>query len=431
MAKHDALTDLPNRVLLRERLEKALKARRREDDLAVLCLDLDRFKDVNDTLGHPLGDALLKAVADRLRTCVREMDTIARLGGDEFAIVQLAASQPTDATALAARIIGILSAPYEVNDHQLVIGASIGIALSPDDGTNPDELLRNADLALYRAKNEGRGTYRFFETEMDARMQARRKMELDLRKALVTGEFELNYQPLVNLECNEISGFEALLRWHHPVRGTVSPAEFIPLAEETGLIVPIGEWVLRQACAEAATWPTPIKVAVNLSPVQFRNRNLVNTVFSALSATGLAPQRLELEITESVLLQKSEVTIATLCQLHEFGVRIALDDFGTGYSSLSYLRSFPFDKIKIDRCFISDLTKNDGDSLAIVRAVAGLGRALAMATTAEGVETKEQLEIVRAEGCTEAQGFFLSPPKTAEKVARQFLPRNENSANAA
>jgi predicted signal transduction protein with EAL and GGDEF domain len=310
--------------------------------------------------------------------------------------------------------------PYELNGHQVVIDVSIGIALSPNDGTDSDQLLKSADMAMSGAKSEGRGTYRYFEPEMDARMKTRRTLEVDLRKALINGEFELHYQPLVNLQNNEVSGCEALLRWHHPERGMISPAEFIPVAEETGLIVSIGEWVLRQACAEAATWPDGVKVAVNLSPVQFRNQALTQVVISTLAASGLSPHRLELEITESVLLQNNEATFGMLHQLRELGVRIAMDDFGTGYSSLSYLRSFPFDKIKIDRCFINDLSKKV-DSLAIVRAVVGLASSLNMVTTAEGVETQQQMEIVRALGCTEMQGYFFSRPKPAAEISRLFL----------
>jgi diguanylate cyclase (GGDEF)-like protein len=431
MAHHDVLTELPNRVLLRERLEQALSGARKEKNLAVFCLDLDRFKDINDTLGHPIGDALLKAVGERLSGCVREGDTVARLGGDEFSIVQVSPDQPLAATALASRIIEAMARPFDLDGHQVTVGASIGIAVSPMDGTDPDQLMRNADLALYRAKGEGRGIHRFFEAHMDAHMQERCRLQLDLRKALASGEFELYYQPVVNLESNEISGLEALLRWHHPERGNVSPADFIPLAEETGLIVAIGEWVLRQACREAAAWPSHIKVAVNLSAVQFKNRHLVDTVFSALAASGLAPQRLELEITESVLLKHNDITLATLHQLRALGVRIALDDFGTGYSSLSYLRSFPFDKIKIDRCFVSDLTEVADDSLAILRAVAGLGSSLGIATTAEGVETKEQVQRVREEGCTEMQGYFFSPPRPIKDIARLFLGRDGKADIAA
>ena len=403
MAHHDALTDLPNRVLLRQRLEDALRDKERQ--VAVLWLDLDRFKEVNDTLGHGVGDCLLKAAAERLRDCIRAKDTVARLGGDEFAVIQTTADQPTGATSLAARIIETLSTPYQIDDHQVVISTSVGISVSPVDSTDPDQLLRNADLALYRAKGEGRGTYRFFEPGMDARMHARRRLELDLRKALTAGSFELHYQPIVDLDRNAVTAFEALLRWNHPERGRVPPAEFIPLAEETGLIASIGEWVLRAACAHAADWPGHIRVAVNLSPLQFNQHNIVQLVADALGASGLPASRLELEVTESVLLENTERTLATLHQMRDLGVRISMDDFGTGYSSLSNLRSFPFHKIKIDQSFIQGLGK-DEQCFTIVQAVAGLGAGLCMTTTAEGVETRDQLDWVRVLGITEVQGFY-------------------------
>jgi predicted signal transduction protein with EAL and GGDEF domain len=354
-------------------------------------------------------------VADRLRSVVRETDTIARMGGDEFTIVQTAITQPADSTALAHRVIESVSAPYMIEGQQVVIGTSVGIAVGPSDGTNPDQLIRNADLALYRAKGDGRSTYRFFERDMDAQMQVRRSMECDLRNALAAGEFELHYQPVVNLASNDVSGFEALIRWRHPQKGIVSPGTFIPLAEEIGLIVPLGEWAIREACATAAKWPADLKIAVNLSPAQFRSPGLVQVAVGALAASGLAPERLELEITESTLLQDSEATLNMLYQLRALGVRIAMDDFGTGYSSLSYLQSFPFDKIKIDRSFVKDIADGVG-SLNIVRAVAAMANGLGMTTTAEGVETKEQLDTVRAEGCTEMQGFLFSRPLPASEV---------------
>ncbi|WP_278075608.1 EAL domain-containing protein [Mesorhizobium sp. WSM4884] len=416
MARHDGLTDLPNRILFRERAEEALaEMERRDGKAAFLCLDLDHFKMVNDTLGHPIGDALLKEVASRLRQVVGEDDTVARLGGDEFVIIQREAGQPVEATALAQRVIDALSAPYVVDGHGVVISASVGISIAPNDSRNADQLLKNGDMALYRAKAEGRGTYRFFEPEMDARMQARRFLELDLREALVRGQFEIYYQPLLNLGRGEVSCFEALLRWHHPTRGIVSPAEFIALAEEIGLIVPIGEWVIKQACLDAARWPDGIKVAVNLSPTQFRSSRLLSTIVEALDVSGLPPSQLELEITETVLLANTQATLAMLQHIHMLGVHIAMDDFGTGYSSLSYLRSFPFDKIKIDQSFVKDA--NDVDSsVAIIRAVTSLGSSLGMQTTAEGIETAEQLERVRTEGCTEAQGFLLSRPLPARDI---------------
>jgi diguanylate cyclase (GGDEF)-like protein len=423
MAHHDALTDLANRVLLNERLEQALIRVRRDEMVAIHHLDLDQFKAVNDTLGHPGGDKLLKMVADRLRLLVRESDTVARMGGDEFAIVQIAAD-PTDATTLAQRIISAISEPFDIGGHHAVIGASIGIAVGPGDGLSPDELLRNADLALYRAKGDGRGTFRFFEPEMDLQMQARRIMEQDLRKALPAGEFELHYQPIINLANNEISGFEALIRWNHPTQGRIAPNAFIPLAEEIGFIVLLGEWVIREACATAARWPDDIHVAVNISAVQFRSPGLMQVILGALAASGLHPTRLEIEITESVLLQDKETTLATLHQLRTLGVRIAMDDFGTGYSSLTYLQCFPFDKIKIDRSFVKDITENAG-SLNIVRAVAGLANGLGIKTTAEGVETKEQLDTISSEGCTEVQGFLFSHPLPAREIERIFLSRRE------
>jgi diguanylate cyclase (GGDEF)-like protein len=418
LARHDALTNLPNRTKFREHLKQAL--RRANHHIAVLCLDLDHFKDINDSLGHPIGDDLLKEVARRLLASVREADTVSRLGGDEFAIVHVGSElQASEAASIAARLVEIIGAPYVIQGHQLMIGASIGISTAPDDGNDPDQLLKNADLALYRAKADGRGTYRFFEAGMDARAQARRLLELDLRAALLRNEFEVYYQPFQDLKTNRIIGFEALVRWNHPLRGMIPPLNFIPLAEETGLIVPIGDWVLRTACMDAVGWSQDVCVAVNLSPAQFKNLHLVPSVTSALAASGLPARRLELEITESVLLQDSEATLATLHKLRGFGVRISMDDFGTGYSSLSYLRSFPFDKIKIDRSFVHELATRD-DSMAIVRAVTGLGKSLGISTTAEGVETNEQLTLLRSEGCTEVQGFLFSPPRPAADVEKML-----------
>ena len=416
MARHDVLTGLPNRVLLREHLELALARGRRGGSVAVLCLDLDRFKAVNDVLGHPAGDALLCAVADRLRMCVREADLVVRLDGDEFAVVQESAKQPVEASALARRLIDALAAPFEIERQPVTIGTSVGIALSEDGLSTPDALLKCADLALYEAKSGGRGIFRFFEAEMDAVMQVRRALELDLRRTLATGQFEVFYQPLVKTGGAGIGGFEALLRWHHPERGTVSPALFIPMAEEIGLIGAIGEWVLRQACADAASWPGALKVAVNLSPAQFRGRSLTADVEAALAASGLPPERLELEITESVLLQDDDGVLDTLHALRAMGVRISMDDFGTGYSSLSYLRRFPFDKIKIDQSFVRGMADHE-DCSAIVRAVIGLGRSLGMTVNAEGVETAAQLAALQAEGCGEVQGYLFSKPKPVGEVA--------------
>jgi diguanylate cyclase (GGDEF)-like protein len=420
MAHHDALTDLANRVLLNERLESALATFRDGEMIAVHHLDLDQFKAVNDTFGHPAGDQLLKIVAERLRGLVRTTDTIARMGGDEFVVLQAPIADPTEASALAQAIIELMSMPYDLNGHQAVVGASIGIAVSPGDGSSCDNLLRNADLALYRAKADGRGTFRFFEPVMDLQMQTRRTMELDLRKALPAGQFELYYQPVVNVASNEIRGFEALIRWNDPERGMIAPATFIPLAEEIGFIVPLGEWVIRQACVAAAKWPEDIHVAVNISAVQFRSPDLMKVIVGALAASGLDPARLELEITETVLLHSKEATLAVLHQLRALGVRIAMDDFGTGYSSLTYLQCFPFDKIKIDRSFVKDVTENKG-SLNIVRAVAALANGMGMTTTAEGVETQDQLDRIAAEGCTEMQGFLFSRPIPEREIERTFL----------
>jgi diguanylate cyclase (GGDEF)-like protein len=429
LAHYDALTGLVNRTLLRERLDEALAGIDRGETLAVLCLDLDHFKHINDTLGHPTGDALLQKVAERLNASVRASDLVARLGGDEFAIIQ-AGGTPQTATELASRILEAFTEPYEVSGHNLPVGVSIGIAMAPADGADPDALFKNADLALYLAKGEGRGAYRFFETDMDMRMHARRQLELDLRQAIAKAEFELHYQPILELETNKIGGFEALLRWNHPSSGKVSPAEFIPLAEESGLIVPIGEWVLRRACADAAGWAEELSVSVNVSPMQFKNQNLVQTVFNALAASGLAPARLELEITETVLLHNTEATLDTLRRLRALGVRIAMDDFGVGYSSLSYFQSFHFDKIKLDRSFINGLNK-DESSLAILRAVASLGANLSITTTAEGVETEEQLEQIRKEGISQIQGYLVSPPRAAEDLREMTRPIKPQPADVA
>jgi diguanylate cyclase (GGDEF)-like protein len=409
LAHHDALTNLPNRVSFHESLGHALAFARRGHQLALHCLDLDQFKAVNDTLGHPVGDGLLKAVAARLQSALREIDAIARLGGDEFAIVQTSIESPIEATVLASRVIELIAAPFEIEGHQIVIGASIGVAFAPQDGLDADELLKNADLALYRAKFDGRGVYRLFQTAMDAEMQSRRLIELDLRNALNGGQFEVYYQPLVDLHAQAVTGFEALLRWHHPQRGMIPPDKFIPIAEEIGAILPIGEWVLRQACAAAAAWPDGQSISVNLSPVQFKSRDLLAMVTSALRDAGLAAGRLELEITETVMLHDTVATLSTLHELRSLGVRIAMDDFGTGYSSLSYLRSFPFDRIKIDQSFVRELGKQR-DCAAIIRAVIALSHDLGMATTAEGVETRDQLRTLALAGCSAVQGYLFSRP---------------------
>jgi len=419
MAHHDALTDLPNRVMLGEWLEHALAHVARGQSFALLHIGLDDFKAVNETLGHEVGDELLKIVAARLRGCVREAELVARVGGDEFAVVQNGVTSPTDAALLARRIREIISAPYNLRGQIAIVDASIGITLAPGDAHVSQELMKNADMALHRAKAEGRGSYRFFEPGMDARMQTRRTLELALRNALPNGEFELYYQPVVDLSSNAVTSCEALIRWRHPERGMIPPVEFIPVAEELGLIVPLGEWVIRKACADAATWPAGIKVAINLSPTQLSSRQLVPTVVNALASSRLSSQRLVFEITEAVLMQNTESNLTTLHQLRELGARIALDDFGTGYSSLSYLRSFPFDKIKIDRSFIKGL--DDGDeSVSIVRAITGLARSLDMATTAEGVETEEQLDQVRQLGCNEMQGYLFSRPVPLRDLAPLF-----------
>jgi len=431
MAHHDALTYLPNRLVFEDRLGQLLKGMRQEDGgAAVLCIDLDHFKDVNDSLGHPAGDQLLKQVAQRLLECVRSGDVVARLGGDEFAILQSSACQPEYAEGLARRLVKTLCTPYDIDGTRVVIGASVGIAIATGDGKDVNHLLKNADIALYKAKGDGRGTYCLFEAEMDVQLQARRAMELDLVGAIDKHELILFYQPLFDLETNNVSGFEALLRWRHPSLGMVSPAQFIPIAEEIGLIARIGEWVLRQACQDAVTWPVDVTVAVNLSPLQFRNSNLVHIVRASLDASGLPPRRLELEITESALLKDNDKVLATLHELRDLGVEIALDDFGTGYSSLSYLRSFPFDKIKIDQSFVREMDRRP-DCLAIVHSVAQLAQKLGMATTAEGVETLEQLDQVRKAGCTQAQGYYFDRPKPASEVVRWFTRPTQQLETAA
>ena len=430
LAHYDALTGLPNRVHFREQLEQALKWVHRGGRLATLYLDLDQFKSVNDTLGHPVGDELLKLVATRLRTCLRETDIVARLGGDEFAVIQTAIAGPADVIDLVTRIQKAIREPYEAGGHQLLADASIGIAIAPDDGADPDQLLKNADLAMYRAKADGRGTYRFYEPGMDARVKARLALESDLREAILSNGFELHYQPVVNLGNNRIAGCEALLRWRHPERGLVSPTEFIPIAEETGLITTLGEWVLRSACTEAANWPDDIKVAVNVSPVQFKSGGLVQTIIGTLAASRLPARRLELEITEAVLIRDDEEALVILHQLRKLGVGIALDDFGTGYSSLSYLQRFPFDKIKIDRSFIKDVADANG-SRSIVQAVVSIAAARNMTTTAEGVETPVQMEWLRALGCTEMQGYLFSPAISAAKMTELLLSYRHGAASAA
>ncbi|HKS18820.1 MAG TPA: EAL domain-containing protein [Bradyrhizobium sp.] len=408
MAEHDSLTGLPNRNLLRQQMDDILlRTRRSSEKVAVLVLGLDNFKAVNDTLGHGVGDKLLRGVAKRLRSTLREEDTLARLNSDEFAIVQSGVTRPEDAVLLAKRLLEAIADPYLLDGHSVVIGASIGIAMSPGDGEESEKLLKNADMALSRAKNDCRGTFSFFEAEMDARAQSRRKIEIDLRDAIQNNRLEPHYQPVIDLSTGRITGFEALVRWPQPGRGMISPGEFIPVAEETGLISPLGGLMLRRACMDAAQWPDDVRVAVNLSPLQFRAGNLLAQVMDALKQSRLPARRLELEITETLLLEKSSQVLATLHALRALGVRISMDDFGTGYSSLSYLRSFPFDKIKIDQSFVRDLGSNR-DAQAIVRSIISLGIGLGVTITAEGVETEAELSCLRAEGCHEGQGFLFS-----------------------
>lgn len=418
-ARHDPLTGLPNRLAMRDELQRQLLRNARGDELAVLCMDLDRFKAVNDKFGHAVGDTLLIQVADRLRGHARGTDFVVRLGGDEFAVFQCGTQQPVSSTSLARRLIAALSEPFDLGGQVAQIGVSVGIALAPFDGDTPDALLKSADLALYRAKAAGRGTLRFFEPGMDAKAQNRRALEGDLRQALEQGQLHLAYQPQVDAKTGQVTGVEALLRWTHPTRGNIPPVEFIALAEETGLIVPIGEWVLAQACRDALQWPAHVRIAVNVSAVQFTRRALLNEVMAALrgaAGPGLSPARLEIEITESVMIQDQKQALGLLTELRAMGVRVAMDDFGTGYSSLSYLRSFAFDRIKIDRSFVHDVVNNPG-ARAIVRAIAGLGASLGMAVTAEGVETQEQFAVMQAENCSEVQGYLFSKPQPAADIA--------------
>jgi diguanylate cyclase (GGDEF)-like protein len=414
MARHDALTDLPNRVLFMEKMNEALaRLVASGTQFSVFVFDLDLFKAVNDSLGHPVGDLLLKSVASRLSEVVSEPDTVGRIGGDEFAILQVVKTDArAEAAALAQRLIAAIGTPYEIEGHPVVIGISLGVAVSPDDGTESSALLKHADLALYRAKSDGRNCFRFYESQMDAAVQLRRALEIDLRNALVRHEFELHYQVVISAATREPCGAEALVRWRHPRRGLIGPDQFIPLAEEIGLIDSLGAWILGAACAQAAAWPENLRIAVNLSPAQFRRGDLVDVITGALQRSGLAADRLELEITESVLLQKTEGNLATLHAIKDLGVSIVLDDFGTGYSSLGYLRMFPFDKIKIDRVFVQELASR-ADCAAIVCAITGLARSLSIVTTAEGVETEEQLALVRAAGCNQVQGFLFGRPVPA------------------
>ncbi|GLR88161.1 bifunctional diguanylate cyclase/phosphodiesterase [Bradyrhizobium iriomotense] len=419
LAHYDALTDLPNRTMFHEHLRDALGAIASGEQIAVHYIDIDEFKGVNDALGHLVGDELLKSIAEHLNRCAGETEFVARLGGDEFAIVQSAVTSPDHITDLVARVFAAIREPFDCMGHHLTTDASIGIALAPDHGVDLDQILKNADLAMYAAKAAGRHTYRFFEPEMDAKVRERRQLETDLRHAIAHGGLEVFYQPCLSLKDDRITGCEALVRWRHPERGMVSPAEFIPIAEDTGLINEIGEWVLATACRDAATWPDDIRLAVNVSPVQFKSGTLALKIMSALAASDLPASRLELEITEAVLIRDDDTALAILHQLRAIGVRIALDDFGTGYSSLSYLHRFPFDKIKIDRCFVEDIAGPDGSS-SIVQAVVGLAAARRMTTTAEGVETEEQQRLLRSLGCSEMQGYLFSAAKPADKVQELF-----------
>jgi diguanylate cyclase (GGDEF)-like protein/PAS domain S-box-containing protein len=429
MVHHDALTGLPNRVRLRQQLDEMLQYRRRRLDRgpAILCIDLDNFKTINDTLGHSHGDLLLQRVAERLRGLLGAGDVAARLGADEFAILQSEVTAMTDVTTFANRILAEIGEPFEIGGHEVIVGASVGVAVAPGDGDDPDALFRNADLALGRAKADGKGAIRFFESEMDARAQVRRQLEMDLRAAIVAEELEVHYQPLINLATGAISGFEALSRWRQPERGFIPPSEFISVAEESGMIAQLGAYVLKRACRDAVQWRNDVKLAVNLSPLQFRTGNLFATVKQILEETGLSPKRLELEITEALLLEKSDYVLATLHALRALGVRISMDDFGTGYSSLSYLRKFPFDKIKVDRSFVYDLAGN-ADSQAIVRAILSLGLSLGITITAEGVETEADLACLKAEGCHEGQGYLFSTARPQSDVLAML--RNEASKAA-
>jgi diguanylate cyclase (GGDEF)-like protein len=427
LAYYDALTDLPNRTLFRERVEHKLANLAPAERFAILFIDVDEFKSVNDSLGHHVGDELLKSVALRLRACVGPNDFVARLGGDEFAIVKVDFTDETEIVALVENIHRTIRRPAKCLGHEVSADASIGIAIAPDHGKSLEELLKNADLAMYAVKAGGRRTFRFFVPEMDARMKTRRALEADLKDALANGGFEVHYQPVLDLAGNMVTGCEALLRWRHPGRGTISPAEFIPVAEETGLIIELGEWVLRKACGDAAQWPEGIKLAVNVSPLQFKSGTLALRVAAALAESGLAPDRLELEITEAVLIRDDEEALSVLHQLRGLGVRIALDDFGTGYSSLSYLQRFPFDKVKIDRSFVRDIAEAEGSS-PIIEAVVHMAMARCMTTTAEGVETEAQRDILRRLGCNEMQGYLFSPAVPVERLANLLLAEGSSAA---
>ena len=422
MAMHDALTGLPNRAMLRTRIDEALAAVHRDGGFTVMCLDLDHFKDVNDTLGHPAGDRLLCEVAERILSVTRETDVVVRLGGDEFAIVARPGDAEADNAKLAARLVEAISAPYNLDGQMAFIGASIGIAAAPAHGADPDTLMKNADLALYQAKSNGRGCYAFFATPMEQHIVKRRRIEIELREALDHGEFELHYQPIVKVTNRSVIGFEALIRWRQATGVLVQPAEFIPIAENNGLITQIGEWALNSACREAAQWPGALKIAVNLSSMQFRSGKLADAVAAALEASGLAANRLELEITENTMMQDTDTTLGILKEIKALGVRIAMDDFGTGYSSLAYLQRFAFDKVKIDRAFVRDIDQST--NLVIIRAVTSIAENLGIDTTAEGVETEEQFGRIAEEGCHEAQGYLFSPPRPARDIPEMVTKLN-------
>ncbi len=416
LAQYDDLTGLSNRAQFRNQIDLRLsRLRYVGGGVAIHLIDLDRFKSVNDTLGHPVGDKLLQDVSARLRKIVGSREHITRFGGDEFVILQSSTNGTEDCSRLARQVLQSLGEPFEIDGHRIDIGASVGIAVAPDHGADADQLLKKADMALYEAKRTGGGRYKFFAPEMESALQEKRSLELDLREAIIAEALDLHYQPIVDLTTGRVSACEALLRWSHPGRGPISPASFIPVAEETGLIIPLGEWVLRQACREAVHWPPDVKVAVNLSPIQFRDPGLVFTVFAALSHSGLPPQRLELEITERVLLEESESTLRAMEQLKELGVSISLDDFGTGYSSLNYLRRYPFDKIKIDQSFIRDVGEQT-QAPPIIRAVASLGAGLNKLVVAEGIETKDQMKMVRNQGCDLGQGYFFGKAMASEAI---------------
>jgi diguanylate cyclase (GGDEF)-like protein len=420
LARHDPLTETANRFHLRELLEQEIKDLANGSRLAIHLIDLDRFKEVNDTLGHAAGDALLKAVAKRMRSTVRENDFVGRLGGDEFAVVQAGVLADEQVSSLAVRLLKVLNAPFRVLGHTVQVGASIGVIMAPEHGTDPDSLLKKADIALYRVKSGGRGDYAIYRQEFEQVANDRAGLENDLRSALSAGQLELHYQPIINLDRRQVTGFEALMRWRHPKLGLISPANFIPVAEKMGLIIEMGEWALHRACQDATSWPATIRVTVNLSALQFVDGDAATATASALTKTGLAADRLELEITESVLMQNEERTLETLGKLRDLGVRISLDDFGTAFASLSYLRKFAFDKIKIDRSFVCDLGERK-DCVAIVNAVTGLAKALEIGAVAEGIETVEQLEKVKLAGCNEVQGFYFSQPVPATEVNAALL----------